>query len=444
MTVEEFLKKWERNEENEFGETYVSDFQLNMGRALGSPLMPELNQFIAECTIIILRENQNPLWVSESAEVELGNHRFDRDVSALLNTTGLLDQLNEKLTAKARHLLNIQNKSFSKPLLVIMTGAGFSKPFGVPITKELSLKCLEYCPDSAFNTWIRNEADWEDLKQRIPLSELKKEELKNIERVLTTWSGMVEQAHVLQQHLNNPHYCGQIENDYESFLWNLCYHLYKCGNAAADRALFSQFVDWLKEANRKYDVRFLTFNYDLILEKAIEKAGLKYTYLENLDAIEIPVRKLHGSINWRRSGVVNVGPPDLLFTYGNDTFYKDADLDKPSSMTSASGLVPQIIPPDARKRYEKLAQHVWQFAMGDLASNVEKLLIVGYSFPTLDFYASMMVSEYVQKLVEGGKEVMYVNPDCNACNYVGDLLELKPDQLKAECWNIDHFNNLLQ
>lgn len=51
----------------------------------------------------------------------------------------------------------------------------------------------------------------------------------------------------------------------------------------------------------------ITFNWDTLLEKAINKTGKRYTY--KFDKDHIKICKLHGSINWRLGSPNNLGQP---------------------------------------------------------------------------------------------------------------------------------------
>ena len=449
MTVEEFLGKWEKGK-SELGDTYVLDFRIELKRDDDVILPLELNRWIVECIVRIQENGRQKFSVPEFSEFELKHFNPERPVGELLRTRipQILQELDMKLTEQAKRISTFKNKPFGKPLLVIVTGAGFSAGFGVPVTEELSEISRTYCQNSDFNPRIGNTEDWKKLTQRYPVSAFSDGTFKNIEHLLTFWTGLLDQAELLEKHTGNPYHgdAEQLMCDYNSFLFNLCYHLYDYGNKSIQKDCFKQFVDWLRIAYQKYEIRFLTFNYDLIIEKLIKEAGLEYKYLTNLEEKDIPIRKIHGSLNWgradKRKYTVN-HPESILYAYGKDSFFWDPNLDALGRPFFITGVRPEIITPDARKEYRLLAEHVWGFATGDLIS-ADKLLIVGYSFPPIDFYAEKMMSKYIRQLIGQGKQFTYINPCPDTCNRVKEILELDEKQIKRDYWNIDHFYNLIQ
>ncbi|HEX3032671.1 MAG TPA: SIR2 family protein [Bacillota bacterium] len=191
---------------------------------------------------------------------------------------------------------------------------------------------------------------------------------------------------------------------------------------ANTRLLLQQFVKLLRPENLPvfpafYDTfarrlnsddKIITFNYDLILEKSLDGAGLTYDYqlpLQNQDRQTrndrgkkcIKVAKLHGSIN-------------IVFCPENHKLVRLPDDNKVTGLEDASGLGPFIIPPTLFKSYSMPAlRQLWYTAFGQL-SEAQELVIIGYSLPYADILTAQMLDFAFQKgIIE---KVLVVNgPD---------------------------------
>ena len=111
-----------------------------------------------------------------------------------------------------------------------------------------------------------------------------------------------------------------------------------------------------------------------------------------------------------------------------------------TKVSTRFGFQKRRIPPGAQKEYQGLIEETWKFALGDLVG-VDKVLIVGYSFPPIDVYATSMIKKYL----DCSKVVAYVNP-CDAdCNRVEKILGLnREQQIRSKCWDINDFEELIQ
>ena len=137
---------------------------------------------------------------------------------------------------------------------------------------------------------------------------------------------------------------------------------------------------------------YITFNYDLMLEKSLRLSKASYRYPgvnEDVSDIaflnrELPIAKLHGSLNWE------------FRPTGQPVIYKEIPI-QPEYKSPSDYIEPAIIPPtvfkqeinDDQRVSHPLTQailHQWKAAIR-LLSEADKLIIVGYSFPPTDFHA---------------------------------------------------------
>lgn len=167
----------------------------------------------------------------------------------------------------------------------------------------------------------------------------------------------------------------------------------------------------------KSDITFITFNQDIMIEKAIEyTASTKYYSTIPWDITEtygldfetwfhvpknafmrgngssIKIIKLHGSINWvyrvrsgsdPRNSLRN--PRGKLNCINSKLLYTSL-IFKPHKRSI--DLIPLIIPPIIEKtsRYKRTIGDLWQIASSTIKS-ANKLIVYGYSFPETDFSA---------------------------------------------------------
>lgn len=124
-----------------------------------------------------------------------------------------------------------------------------------------------------------------------------------------------------------------------------------------------------------------------------------------------------------------------LFKETEGWVYASGDLAAPPGLSAGILEEPVLIPPQAQKTYGGIIDQVWRFAEGDIAS-AEKVLIVGYSFPPLDTFATVRLQEAL-----AGKEIFYVNPDSNSCTRAKSLLAKSKVQTDVSGWNLSHFQN---
>lgn len=191
---------------------------------------------------------------------------------------------------------------------------------------------------------------------------------------------------------------------------------------------YGRFAKVVKAVRQKSPVTIITFNYDVGLDAALALEKLSVDYCLNKETIpgqDVPLIKLHGSINWGRckrcdNGVVawdlsdfflkrplidvNAdpyrspgGPPQLYVQIGSAVqgFRHDC-----GNMLEIN--TPAIVPPTWEKtEYNVGFENMWAHAANQLAE-AENIIVIGYSLPKTDqffpiLYALGTVSRAILK-----------------------------------------------
>lgn len=196
-------------------------------------------------------------------------------------------------------------------------------------------------------------------------------------------------------------------------------------------------VEWLTSETNRENIQLITFNYDLVVEKALSNLKresyvnpifeFNTAYLidpyqtlppsPNSDGEGFPtsmfgnsisVIKLHGSLNWLRGVEGNfdkldpIGKiPYKLFLYqGKKIFVKFIlDLENPNrTHTTKFAMHPLIVPPVYKKTqfYSNLFKPLWRRAEESIEL-AERLIIFGYSLPEADTKAQNMLARALAK-----------------------------------------------
>ncbi|MBT4482708.1 MAG: hypothetical protein HOC71_03410 [Candidatus Latescibacteria bacterium] len=171
-------------------------------------------------------------------------------------------------------------------------------------------------------------------------------------------------------------------------------------------SLHKRFADLIRffenDARPKHSVSVITFNYDIGIDYAFH-ANKYISYSYGLDSKRdnkdnIPLMKLHGSINWGTCSKCKAIVPYYLHTYFNGRNISanngkikitiGSELNKYDHCGEEFPLLPEpvIIPPCWDKFYHstKLSQ-VWKQAAKEL-SEAENIFIIGYSYPKTDAF----------------------------------------------------------
>ena len=159
----------------------------------------------------------------------------------------------------------------------------------------------------------------------------------------------------------------------------------------------------------------ITFNYDTVVEDALGRLGISYTYglkgNELGKATPLPagcvhpykptsndlrVLKLQGSMNWAAGG-------------GAAGAAGRAKLHKDYAAVVATGKPPVLVPPTWKKTFGAQLDRVWNRAVEALAT-ATRVIIIGFSAPATDVHFRYLLAAGLKSNIALGK-VVVVNPD---------------------------------
>jgi hypothetical protein len=198
------------------------------------------------------------------------------------------------------------------------------------------------------------------------------------------------------------------------------------GNRLHPPAPYAELVAILDRARDKspaiWDrVSFITFNYDVCLDYALEFRSFAVDYCLQPPSTQngVKILKLHGSLNWARCSECGTIVPLYVREFlGNRPIWDDGEkslvissgLARTKHCSSALATDPFIAPPTWNKtQYHTQLQTVWRAAANELC-NAENIIICGDSLPETDQFFRYL---YALGSVGGSglKKFWVVNPD---------------------------------
>lgn len=153
----------------------------------------------------------------------------------------------------------------------------------------------------------------------------------------------------------------------------------------------------------------VTFNYDLLLEAALTRLGLPFSYGLGAEGVTydrsahstpeaepdgLVLLKLHGSLNWA------LRENDVLGVYGS---YDDA---------LATGGLPHVVPPTWEKTMAGAIRTVWRRAVSALM-DATRVIVIGFSFRPTDAHFKYLLAA---GLMDNSslRRILVVNPRATA------------------------------
>ncbi|HTQ95414.1 MAG TPA: SIR2 family protein [Candidatus Acidoferrum sp.] len=154
---------------------------------------------------------------------------------------------------------------------------------------------------------------------------------------------------------------------------------------------------------------FVSFNYDTIVEDALTKLGVPFSYCFEKQSVDydgtaqvtteenakVKVLKLHGSVNWGRKK--KRGRTLVVF-------------DKYSDLLAAQAL-PELVPPTWKKIFQNQLGHIWLKAVTALHS-ATRVIIIGFSIPPTDTHFKYLLASGLQQNVSL-RQMCFFNPTIN-------------------------------
>jgi len=163
----------------------------------------------------------------------------------------------------------------------------------------------------------------------------------------------------------------------------------------------ARLLGMLKNGEPQGENTFITFNYDTLVEEALNELYLPVSYGSRIPFANkatagdepISVFKLHGSVNWTRTG-----QPDnaLKVVTSYDELVK-------------SEFMPELVPPTWKKVFEDEIESVWGDAIEKL-NTATRIVIIGFSMPPTDMHLKYLLAAGLKQNISL-RQIVFVNPD---------------------------------
>lgn len=213
----------------------------------------------------------------------------------------------------------------------------------------------------------------------------------------------------------------------------------------------------MSERASRRSVAVISFNYDIALEVALERAGIRYSYrLAGESAEHLPLLKLHGSLNWHqgadRDTSLQVTPVRSIMNLP-PAFAGDppdrVTLPITQVQSGAEGpevrRLPFIVPPTlSRAEHQRQILPVWTAAAEEL-SGAKHIFVCGHSMqPTDEFFRVLFALGSAGKAAL--RSVVVLNPDRAAIERVGNLLGPGAEQrfISSAGWQFNMVDQLIR
>lgn len=184
-------------------------------------------------------------------------------------------------------------------------------------------------------------------------------------------------------------------------LWCIQNSIWRAG------APYQNFASWLGKCPGS---SVISFNWDLLVEKALSDAGLTWSY--GPKSVAIPIIKPHGSINWSghlREGLIAEYDGWQPLGEGSHLCFDVREpLTNPNKQEINSALRYMIFPGDPElPRQDADVRWLWDRAREVLA-RAQQVIFIGYSLPDYDSFAESFFREAV-----AGKAIEVITPACD-------------------------------
>lgn len=181
---------------------------------------------------------------------------------------------------------------------------------------------------------------------------------------------------------------------------------------------YEEFARTLKRWGKRYSI--ITFNYDLVFEKAILRefgaVDYKIGVTNRLYSTGIPFVKLHGSLNWLwcpKCDRIEIHDQPVGQKYNRVACVKKCGGYKERLM----------VPPNPGKtKYLEILNRLWKKA-NRLLSEADSIVFIGYSLPEIDVSARELLADPVRRVFHFD----IVNSNLEALRNVSERLGRKSD-----------------
>lgn len=280
---------------------------------------------------------------------------------------------------------------------VLIAGAGFSKPAGGPLLRELltdewlvKSRASRIAMDAIRNLLESSEAGPAGSRP-------------SLEAVFTTiWDEQYTGRKLVVDGIAYP--AGDLLRELRLHLGSICADVRLDFRSSAAR-LYEEYLRQLYQESRSLTI--ITFNYDTVVEQALDRVGLEYSYgpskvvrfadksrqrAVDKHGADVRILKLHGSVNWGICRECSEAPRGVdLINAVEGSYVPPRNLS--CQFCDKQYLLPSIVPPvltkgTALQPFEVL----WKSARTALFG-AREIVVVGYSLPPADTQALDLIRE---------------------------------------------------
>lgn len=312
---------------------------------------------------------------------------------------------------------------------VFLLGAGASKSWGLPLTNELFPLALKGVPKREDRKLIRDF-----IRYQYPHFHRRWNNYPPFEEFLSLVDVYLDFADVIKR--GHSFSIEDVARIRKELLLAIPAVLHGA-RAKAAHSNVRKFAGLLRAGDA-----VVTFNWDLLVEEALDDLGNNWEYSLREDAISI--LKPHGSLDWFDRKDVATIKEELLFPLNKK--HKRILVFRRFRAPKIPPVVPVILPPVINKKIEyKELQAVWRDAWLALRHAAE-IYVVGYSLPPEDMHARFTIRSAIrgnEKFESHKLRIAVVNPDRNVYLRFARLVEgsvkyyesglqgISPDELVA-------------
>ena len=288
---------------------------------------------------------------------------------------------------------------------VYVLGAGFSKDAGCPTVSEFISKTTISRLKKTLNQAEKKKLDFLQSYWNYRIEEGYCE--SNIESIFNHVSAAKYLFMESMTESNTSNY--DAENIYEDLQW----YILKTLKESTKKKIPKEYYKFVKEIFQPKDV-IISFNYDLILEKAFTDSKISIDYgISKPEKNDRLILKLHGSANWIYCKDCNYSYPTEDHS-GLNALLGDINCHN----CNKKHLQPILIPPTLYKDYQDqelggMIQGLWSRANEELYT-ADRIVFIGFSMSQTDTYAQELF-----------KLSSNMNPDLDTYHVVSKLISPK-------------------
>ena len=338
----------------------------------------------------------------EELRNDLSSHADQSIVRKIGKMLASLELITEKPNYEEfKKLLDEKLSGIEKPKIVFMFGAGASKPepSNIPTINEMLSLIVSKLPPRE-NPMANKIREW-SLRKNITIEDIMTAGYLSSHLVsdmtLNTLVGeiiyrtpMRERRHLPTRELRDLGYVISFKDLVDRIFSIVSGIMIK----ADSNPVHESIANLIKKRTNDFDFYILTTNYDICIEKALQKQKLEPAYLGLEKHDGVPLVKIHGSVNW----FYCEGCQDVIVFNIKDLKKFDKVYPTTASCLKCNTLTELfMVPPIAYKYviYPPIVE-IWQSAM-NILEEADLIIVVGYSFSLSDDYILKMIVSGLKK-----------------------------------------------